>query len=269
MAEKIVVEKFEWGTRQLEVDKLFIAQFAQIRLWYKINSEELWIAHQSLDPGMEELADLESTADDLKWSRWAFKKAPKAFQIMPIFPNRSVVAKPEHPFKVATRAQAMIYVRVPVWLRLEMAKKELETLKEIPTVVLSNTWFGTFTDGELCYWLSTKARREIAADPENPHLVICPLRIINSSEEELLVEKLRLQVRGLSIYQSDGQLWADETKISFRGHNDVSRIEIISKKPDELKEFELLSPPREDIKKGLAARTFTSITSLPGFDLFR
>lgn len=269
MPENMKFEDFAWGSHKLLENQISVTQFGQIRLWWRISSDELWFAHGTHDPLADEPVSLENEVENLKWSRWAFKKAPRAFTIMPAFPDRSVVAKPEHPFRIAVRAQAMIFVRAPVWLRVEITRKEATPILEIPTIVLSNTWFGTFTDGELCYWLATKARREITADPQNPHLVICPVRITNTSEDELQVEKLRLQVRGLSIYRADGQLWADETKISFRGHNDVSRIEIVSKKPESARKVELLAAPREPIKKGLAARTFTSISSLPGLELFR
>lgn len=258
-----------WTEREFSVDELAELRIGHLRFWYKLSTDELWIAYKGYDPYTATPEDLQTIPEEINWSRWAFKKKPEKIRILPVFPNRSVVAKPEYPFSLAIGAQAKIYVRVPVWLQIEVAKRKSEPLLEIPTVILSNTWFGTFTDGELCYWLSTRARREISTDQENPHLIICPVHISNTSEDKLLVEKLRLQVKGLSLYNDSGQLWADETLVSYRGQNDVSRIEISGKIPNGATNAELIMKPREPIKKGFAARTFTSISNLSGFDIFR
>ena len=207
-----------WGEHEIPTDAPAVRQIGNIRLWFKMSFDELWLAHKSLDPETAVQDNADTETGELSWSRWAFKKVPEKIRILPIFPDRSVVAKPEHAFSLAIGAQARIFVRVPLWLQIEIAKKKSEPLLEIPTTVMSNTWFGSFTGGELCYWLSTKARREIAADTENPHLVICPVQITNSSEDELLVDKLRLQVKGLSIFNAGDQLWADETHLCPARH---------------------------------------------------
>jgi hypothetical protein len=202
--------------------------------------------------------------ENITWSRWALESACQEIRLVPLFPDRPVVVKPESAFRVTTGAQARIYVRVPLWVRIEPAIPESMPLVEIPTIVLSNTWFGTFTNGELCYWISSGARMQIEPDPSRPFLAICPIQIINRADEELYVEKLCLRVGKLSLFNQGGQLWADETRIIHKGGDEASRIEISGRAPREAGEAELVSPPREADKNGFAARTFTTLKDLPG-----
>ena len=43
-------------------------------------------------------------------------------------------------------------------------------------------------------------------------MAISPHQLINTSEEDLLIEKICLRVNYLSLFSSDEQLWSDENK---------------------------------------------------------
>lgn len=270
MAAKNSKDALIWGEYVTPEDEPATWQLGDLRLWYKRQGNEFWVAHV-MRPAPEEGEEPQPlpAVDDLSWSRWSFKTPQQKIRLLPVFPDRPVVAKPEHPFRLVKESRARVYIRVPIWLHIESARKTPDTLIELPTAILSNTWFGTVRDGELCYWLTTSARREIKPDVLKNYLAICPLHIINESDDELLVDKVRLQVDGLSIFSQDGQLWADETRVYFRGLNQVSRVEIAGKVPKEAPNAELLSKPRVPVKSSLAIRTFRSVISLPGFDFLR
>ena len=140
-------------------------------------------------------------------------------------------------------------------------------LLDLPTAVLSNTWFGSFTSGELCYWISSRARRQIDPEVFEPSLVICPVEITNLAKEGLHIEKLSLDMEGLSLFIHRGQLWSDETKISYKGLNEVSQIDLSGAAPMEVADAPRITAPRVPLKKGFAATSFRSLKDLPGLGL--
>ena len=235
-----------------------------LRLWSKRVAKEIWVAFVHAEADTDEGVSPSLLPEKLDWSRWALASEADEIRFVPLFPDRPVVVKPEAAFRVTKEAQARIYVRVPLWVRVESAGADSVPLAEIPTAVLSNTWFGTFTSGELCYWISSGARMQITPDYSRPYLAICPIQIINRADEELYVEKLCLRVGRLSLFNQQGQLWADETKVIFKGSNDASRVEVSGTAPVEAGGAVLVSSPREAGTSGFAAKTFTTLKDLSG-----
>lgn len=252
-----------WGAEIKPTETPINMRMGSLSLWLKTAAEELWVAQEYLAAPAED-SEVKEPPDSLTWSRWALKSSQAMIRLVPVFPDRPVVVKPELSFRLIRGAQARIYVRVPLWVRLELAETPARTLTEIPTAVLSSTWFGAFTDGELCYWICSGARRQYEMNPARHYQAICPLQLTNQAEEELSVEKICLRVAGLSLFIQDGQLWADDSRILYRGGNQVSQVEASGKPPREAPQARLISPPRNPEKKGLAAKTFTSLRELPG-----
>ncbi len=233
-----------------------------LNLWSKKKGKELWIASERKAENATN-EETPSLPENPSWSRWVLKNEIKDIKLKPVFPDRPITIKPEQSLRVSKGSKIRIYVRVPLWLRVEIEKKI--TIFEIPTVVLSKTYFGTYMEGARCYWISSGVRSEITPDLSRPYLAICPLQIINRSEEELFIGKICLRVEELSLYLSDGQLWANDTTINYRGSEDISHIEIGKKAPQEVEKGTLVSPPRSlEQRKGFAAKTFQTLKDLPG-----
>lgn len=249
-------------TRRLDIGPLTI--------WIKAVKNELWIASARDDeatPGDGEGRSEATPPGDLDWSRWALKKAPQHLRITPVFSDAPLVVKPEHPFTILRYADARIYMRVPIWVRIEVSEENRgrgTLLTEIPTQPLSETWWGDFLDGELGYWLSTSARREIRDEHFEPHLVICAVHLTNKSEDDLPVEKLAFRVEHLSIYDDDGKLWAEEVRVDYHGEAEGSEIHMIDRPPVEAAEATELSPARTQTRS-LRARTFARLRALSGW----
>lgn len=240
--------------------------FGALHLWCKKISDELWLAFRYSEVEGEKTQAPQH--DDLTWSRWVLKSRDSKIRCVPVFPDRPLVVKPEYPFRIIKGSRARIYVQVPVWIRIEQAGRKPVTITDIPTVILSKTWFGTPTEGEHCYWMPSSTRRQIEPQAMKPFATICPVHIINSSNDELLVEKLALRVERLSIFKLADQLWSDETRVTYRGSGAVSKIDMSGKAPVEAKQAVLLSEPRRPAGKGFAARTFMSLKDIPGLSFF-
>lgn len=251
-----------WGDRPVpgpgETQRLDVGP---LTIWIRGVQNELWVASHRAGEGEEPLREL---PEDVQWSRWALNEGQRHIRVLPVFPDRPLVVKPEHPFTLMHRASARVYMRVPAWVRLEALERPEggpTLLTEIPSVHLSDTWWGDFLDGELGYWLVTKGRRSITSDLFEPHLVMAALQLDNLSSDDLAVEKLALRVEHLSIYERDGWLWAEEVRVEYHGEAEGSEIHMDDLPPAEVAGAREISPARHQTRS-FRARTFARLRSL-------
>lgn len=257
-----------WGTQQMPGKEPVRFDFGSLQLWLKSTSDEFWITHRHVDIDRDGIrrGQTEALPDDTTWQRWTLKKPLDSIKLLPGFPDIPIVVKPEYPFHVTIGVKTRIYVRAPLSVRVVLGSVEIIKL---PAIVLSKTWFGNFVDGELCFWISSAARKQIEPDPARPYLAICPIEIINRSDDELLVDKICHRVRKLSLYSLNNQLWSNETRVKYRGASKISEISFSKTAPPEAPKAELISPSQDDAKKGFTAKTFDTLTDLTGLDFLR
>ncbi len=249
-----------WGELPLKEGEPAAVSIGPLLIWAQLKHSEVWIAHKT-DAGPEASPPPDS---DPAWSRWALSTPPASLRISPALPPRSLVVQPEYAFRLSIGAEARIYVRIPLWAAIRAAPGPARPLLEAEAAILSNTWFGDFQDGELCYWLSTGARRAAVPSPDRPHLALCPISIKNVSGEELLIEKLRLQVAALRLYQSpDGQIWTSDMRVIHSGE-EGSKVEVLKKAPVEAPQAALLAEARHSAREHFTSRTFGRLLSFTG-----
>ncbi len=236
-----------------------------LTLWVRRIENEVWVAyHRPTEEPTPEGTELPSSAE---WQRWAFEHHPTALRLLPALPDRVLVVKTEQPFTLLRRASARIFMRVPVWVRVQAVIGDGSaalTMTEIPTEVFSDTWWGDFMEGQIAYWLTTKARREIRDEMFEPNLVVAVLQLRNRSSDDLAVEKLALRVEHLSIYELDGRLWAEETGVDYQGEALGSDIRMDDRAPIEAKGAREITPARAQAR-GFRARTFAKLRALSTF----
>jgi len=199
-----------------------------------------------------------------RWERWAGSGDLNEIEFLPAFPDRPLVLQPENPFRLLPGARARIYVRVPIWVQIRVPGRHGTLLDEVPTMTLSETWWGGFEDGELAYWLHITARRGAPPEIFLPDRIICPLALRNQAVEDLPVEKVLLRVNHLSVFKAAGSLWSDEVKIRYRGEEEGSELEMTGRTPPEAPGAQRLASPRIPLAKGFTARTFARLKALPG-----
>lgn len=255
-----------WGDRSLPASgETQRVDAGPLTLWFSGLENEVRIAFQRTQG--EPVPPGEGPPDGLEWSRWALGDAPHRLRLRPVLPDRLLVVKSEHPFTLLRRAKARFYTRVPAWVSVEVvegSRSKGTTLVEIPTEVLSDTWWGDFLTGEMGYWLTTKARRELTPELFEPHLVMSTLHLVNRSDDALPVDKLAWRVEHLSTYEKDGQLWAEETTVHYLGEAEGSEIHMEDRPPQEAAGAREISPARAQVK-GLKARTFHRLRALSGW----
>ncbi|MBI4574908.1 MAG: hypothetical protein HY722_01450 [Planctomycetes bacterium] len=255
-----------WGEHEVPEGPGAVWEAGPLRLRLRRSAGELHVVPDRARVGREPRGpfDWPPEAGAPVWSRWAVGGVPPRVAVLPVLPDRPLVVQPEHPFHLPPGERARVYVRVPVWARLCLAASTRPILLEVPTVVLSNTSFGGYTECVLCYWCPTTARRTVEPELWAPHLVVCPLDLTNLSPVVLPVARLCLPVRHLGIYRQADRLWADPLDVRLPGATDPAEIRPSGTPPREAEGATLLSPPRETTQKGLTGWTFSALQALPG-----
>jgi hypothetical protein len=217
---------------------------------------ELWLSGEHV---------LAASTDPTSWIRWSVPPGDE-LELRPVLPDRALVVSPERPFFLPPEAHARVYVRVPLFVRLVRIDEEgrYTVLGEFPSLVLSDTWWGTFTDGELAYWMTTTARRTVTPEIFEPHLAISSLWLMNRSEEPLPVERFALRTSHLTLFGRAVQMWTDEVQVRYEASEEGSEISYTGRVPEDAGRVERVAAPREEPPRGFHAKTFGRLRALSG-----
>lgn len=204
--------------------------------------------------------------EEPEWSRWAVGGWDGDVFLEPMLPDRPLVVAPEDAFHLLAGAEARIYVRVPLWVKLEVGTGDgRSTLLTLPTIPASDTWWGTVEEGELSYWLTTHARRAVTEDLFERYLSMCPLQLQNRSEHNLTVDKVAVRGDYVSLYAQEGRIWSDEMRVRYQGDVEGSRLQMAGEPPREAPDAVPLAPARLRMGRGFRARTFARLLGMPGW----
>jgi hypothetical protein len=265
-----------WGEYDLADSAVNAVRIGHRELFLRAVDGEILLAHRigaaagdPADPLPEGVEPPEAGATP--WSRWATPGGEDRVVLTPMLPDRTLVLEPERPFRLLPLAQAAVYVRVPLWIRVELELRggrgepgRRALLAEIPSVELSDTWWGGVMEGELGYWLPTTARRQMAPELFRSHLAVAPLLMANRSSMDLRIERLAFPVAHLSLFARGEELWTDEAEVVYQGDQEGSSVEMTGRPPKGASGAALLAPPRVPASKGLRAWTFERFRVLPG-----
>lgn len=259
-----------WGTHWVEPGQRIHWDLGPRRFWVEARAGEIrvaWGEAQDVAEGGD--GEGGGPAADPEWSRWALPGETGGVEITPALPDRALVVTPEQPFHLLPGAKARVFARVPVWVQIRLATEghapgSGPLLAEVPSVVLSDTWWGTVTEGELAYWLPTSARLLVDPARHRPYMAICTLQMHNRSTTPLPVDRLAIRAIHLSLFQGRESLWADEAQVIYQGTVEGSQIEMSGSPPDEAGPSRSVASPRAPVQRGLRGRTFHRILSLAG-----
>lgn len=265
-----------WKTYYLtHKEPQYIALGKAIELRLERQNHELWVSRRmpdSLEPGPEADGHKARPPGSERWvlpqdKRKKMQEMPVSLR--PLFPERPLILRPESPLRLLAGSELVMFIRVPVYVALyDENARPVRLLTELPVIRLSNTWFGSMTEGEMCYWLKTRARSVPESQADEPHLCSCPIHIVNTSDEELLVDKLCLRLDPLSIYEDEGRLWSDQMNIFYKGEEKFSDLDAAGTPPAQAPAARLLSPPRKPDIPNIARRTFKALHQLHPFSVF-
>ncbi len=249
-----------WGNFQLEIGQMGFWQIGPSSFSIHRLKQEWRIVHtEGTDPFFNELvvniplpSDEDGTATSLR--RYMFQSTHSNLTLTPVLVDRSVLVRPTTPFSIREGQEVTLYITTPFWVRVEVEGMKFP-LRDIPTLRLSDTWFGNDTlSGELCYAGKLAGRLSLEDVHKLPYRVISPLRVRNRSLEPLLIERVKLPLQYLSIYNSkDSLLWTQTVVLTKE--KDQTRLKL-DKNPLDVEIGEKISGPRQKLKNNLVIRAF-------------
>jgi hypothetical protein len=124
---------------------------------------------------------------------------------------RPVVSRPVLPLTIPCHGRTVVFVGVPIWLRLTSGDT---VLADVAATRLSDTWFGTPTEGVMGYATRTALRTSVEAIPRRPYRALSRLEIDNQADEPLVLERLLIPAPNLGLFEADGRLWTNDVFLS-------------------------------------------------------
>lgn len=236
-------------------------------LWVKQEDEEWLVAVSRGEQERQALVDAEGPPDDLDWLRWAAHVTDSRIRVTPTLPDRSVIVRPSSPLQIPPRQEARFFVGVPIWVRLTVEPHTGKAVQigEIAALPLSNSWFGTPTEGELCYALRTRAKRSLEELTPVPHRAVCSLLLRNNSEDTLDFQRLCLRARHLNIYEGARHLWTNEGKVAYKGEETLSEVAYGKGPPPFDGAKTRLAEARDKPERNFAFKTFDNLKAFASF----
>lgn len=234
-----------------------------LAIYVRHQADEWLVATKQLEDIQEnfkvEREALPNMPDDVTPTRYVFRTAPAQLRLTPKSLDRPVVVKTDQPVQVPPGESITFYISSPVCVSIELPEVPM-TLQEVPTLQLSDTWFGPSTrEGELCYGTRTHARNTRGEVPLRPHRAVTPVTVSNQTATFLAIKKLSIPVPMLAIYGADdGTLWTDPVVLTQLQDNSMISFAIGKDQPT----GEKLSAPRLNMNKGGLMRAFSSIFAI-------
>lgn len=246
-----------WQTIDIEANRAHHLRVGPWSLWFEKTANE-WRLATRLDEDNNVLEPPEPAdkPDDLDWRRWMCAQPPRPLRLAPAMPDRAIVVRPGAPMGIMPGLEALFYVSIPVWVNLTLEGPRGALLVEEPTVVLSSTWFGEMSSGELAYSLKTIARRSIGVEQITPNRAICPVIMRNAAKTPLQFRRFCLQTQYLNIYEGPWHLWTNQATVTFHGEESPSRTEYARRPPSGHGVGDILTQARRKPPKGIWKQTF-------------
>jgi hypothetical protein len=194
----------------------------------------------------DEAKDFKIPFDKLNFKTFTFHTQAE-IELKPVLANRPLASKLERPLYIPGGEDILLYVSSPVWVRVQTGKSKI-ILHEVPTFVLSDTWFGPNTrEGELCYAGHTHCSPHLKEVPSGPDRIISPMLIKNHSKELLKLENISVPLPHLSVYSdAENFLWTEQLYV-YREEASGPEVEVAKGPPKALEEINLLTSARKDI----------------------
>ena len=220
----------------------------------------LCVAHESGTDAFDGTVVLAEAIEAPATTSTSIPVAPSvdAVVFVPRLADRSITTRPKEPLVIPARYETSVYVGSPLWLAIELEGGS--SLMEMPCWRPSDTWFGSVGgDGELCY--ATRSRCRL--DPDDlepvPHRAYTRVRIDNRAGTPLVLERMKLPVRFLSLHRSpDARLWTDDVVLERSDDDPLAPLELRRQPPSTPERVENLTGPRA-VAENVFVRVFASV----------
>ncbi len=194
--------------------------------------------------------------------RHLFQNTSSNLGLQPALADRPVVSRPVTAVHLSPGAKVTIFVSSPIWIVVSTTKPDV-VLFDIPHQRPSDTWFGPSTwEGELCYAVRTRARLSLEEIQHRPHRAVTSINIHNKEEQIMLLERLNLPVRHLTLYtDADGMLWTSDVTVVTEETMASAELHIDRGTPRYANAAKLVTKPRDRAESHVVRRALHTIFS--------
>ena len=250
-----------WQSQTIKPGQTLELDLGSLSLWIH-RGEQNWRVAYEIGDENEERCSI-SVSDEPRdprhdWTRWVLDNDVNQIQLKPQLPDRALIVRPEMPMCLMPKQSAQFFISIPIWVAITYGRSQ-EQVMEIPSATLSNSWFGPFTEGELCYTVKTTAKSQEQDLRFSANRVVFPLEIKNASKEKLNFERLCVRPQFLNVYQGKTRMWTSKGRVSYRGEDTWSRIVYSSLPPEFDQANRMLGKAREPIQRGALLKTFDNL----------
>ncbi|MCF7913925.1 MAG: hypothetical protein K9L66_02030 [Spirochaetaceae bacterium] len=260
-----------WLPEKLKLKTWYYRCIGTLELWVKKEEKgELVIGQRRCETGQEEvlkwieLSSEQVNASDksIEWD-WYAGGSNQEITVLPAMPNRPLVLKPQVRRHIQPGCKTQLLIFIPVWLLFYSGHEEEQNkLCELPSEILSSTWFGEMQNGELCYALNRGLLESRPAVALSPHSAACTLNIHNASNSLLDFQRMAVHVEYLSLFSDGHSLYTNEVYVKFNGVDKISQVKYSARGPKWGGELTKLKSPREHPTKNLLKKSFYFFKSL-------
>ena len=256
-----------WGNFPLAVGMCRRWRLGPLTFWVQRLAFEWRLAHMVNDDQVAYEAGVIDADEDLTllpgMQRHCLADDVTGIHIMPALADRPIISKPEKPLFIPSGEEVTLFMAFPLWLRLD-AGTPRRPLKDLPTVRLSDTWYGSsIQEGGLCYASRNFGRLVIDELARRPHRVTTAVVLHNRSPEPLYVDRLNVPLPNLSLYQdASGCLWTERVRLERRENETGLHLEVGRGLPSEAEDARLIALPRHGPRRNALARALGNLLSL-------
>lgn len=257
LSENNVSQDAGWGRFDVSEGSTFRWCIGGLALSAYRTSSEWQIGYQREEDGSQgspatspSLVNSPQSGSASNVDRYLFGKTDEILRLTPALADRSVVSRPTAPLHLMAGGEIPIYVRTPLWVRVEVGESA-KVLREIPTVRLSDSWFGPNTvEGELCYASPTIARITMANVTPRPDRAVTRVLIRNDSGKVKVFEQLSLPVPYLALFASENdELWTQDVTLTSARNGKTVEVKVGKDTPMATDNAKRISEPRQRLER--------------------
>lgn len=254
-----------WEPKKIERGETLSIQLGPLDLWIHRGEQEWHVASEYQSSKTENLAySRNDEMPDRKWTRWVINEQIDEVSLHPVMPDRPLIVRPEMRVCLLPNQSVQFYIGVPIWIVVSLGGR-FQNIIEIPSIVLSNSWFGPTTEGELCYAMRTTAKLRQQDLQPHPHRAVVPFEIRNLSDEKLDFTRLCLHTRNLRIFQGHERMWTNQGRATYRGEEKWSRVVYARGVPPFGGAKQMIGKARDPSDRGAILRTFDNWKTMVDF----
>lgn len=255
-----------WGKFAVALGEQRALRCADLCLQLQSLPNQWWLGYEwqmdvnQFQPVLESVA--EETLQTLEnEQRFVFAEQPASLTLQPALADRPVVCRPVVSVSLLPFQEVTLFVCLPLWVKLQTSDGE-ETLLDIPTVRVCDSWFGPNTrEGVISYASQVSEQLDVKPIANNKARAAIEVRIQNQSDQMLTLDKISVPAPNLSLYaDARGHFWTPRITLVRRDNEDaiLSVDEVVSGGLPE-SALTLVSSAREDIGRSKITKAISAL----------